>query len=318
MSATALLWIAILVATTVMSVTRPAWALALYMATFFAAPQNWWWGDEVPSFRYALAAGVVLIISVFINRPDQRSGHKFTFVHVAALLMIVNASFVHFFLASKPSISIGNYVEILKYVLLIFLMWQAVRTKDDLRLVLMAIALGAGYIGYEVTINERGYFAGGRLEGVGAPGADSANSLACLLLTTLPMTSSLLVNSRLYHKAVVAFSAPLALNVILLCNSRGAFLGLIGAGLAIPAHRSRRHPQTRPADDGTWRRRAVLPAGGPADPRSLLQHVRRLRGPGPVSRQPPGVLAGRPGDAPGLPARGWRRAPSNTSRGASI
>lgn len=234
MSATALLWLATLAVTAAMSVTRPAWAVALYMATFFAAPQNWWWGDEVPSFRYALAAGVVLIISVFINRPDPRSGHKLTFVHGAAILMMVNATFVHFFLASKPSISIGNYVEILKYVLLIFLMWQAVRTKDDLRLVLVAIALGAGYIGYEVTINERGYFAGGRLEGVGAPGADSANSLACLLLANLPLTSSLLVNSRLYHKAVVAFSAPLALNVILLCNSRGAFLGLIGAGLAFP------------------------------------------------------------------------------------
>jgi hypothetical protein len=234
MSATALLWLAILVATAAMSITRPAWAMALYMATFFAAPQNWWWGDEVPTLRYALIAGFVLIISVVINRPDEKSGHKLTFVHWAALLMTVNATFVHFFLATRPNVSIGNYVEMLKYVLLVFLMWQGIRTKDDFRLVLVAIALGIGYIGYEVTINERGYFAAGRLEGVGAPGADSANSLACLLLANLPLTSSLLVNSRLFHKAVVALSAPMALNVILLCNSRGAFLGLISAGLAFP------------------------------------------------------------------------------------
>ncbi len=232
MSATALLWLAILVATTVMSVANASWALALYMATFFAAPQNWWWGDEVPSLRYALGAGIVLIVSVFLNRPRPEDGHKFTFVHVAALAMVVNATLVHFFLATKPDVSVGNYVEVLKYVLLFFLMWQAIRTRDDFRLVLVAIALGTGYIGYEVTINERGYFAGGRLEGVGAPGADSANSLACLLLATLPLTGSLFVNSRPFHKAVVLFAAPLALNVIILCNSRGAFLGLIGAGVS--------------------------------------------------------------------------------------
>ena len=144
MSATALLWLAILVATTAMSITRPAWAMALYMATFFAAPQNWWWGDEVPTLRYALIAGFVLIISVIINRPDEKSGHKLTFVHWAALLMTVNATFVHFFLATRPNVSIGNYVEMLKYVLLVFLMWQGIRTKDDFRLVLVAIALGIG------------------------------------------------------------------------------------------------------------------------------------------------------------------------------
>ena len=230
MSATAALWLAILVVTAAMSITRPAWAIALYMATFFAAPQNWWWGDEVPSVRYALMAGCVLIGSVFLNRPAPEERHRLTITHVAALLMMVNATFVHFALATRPNISVGNYVELLKFALLFLLLWQAMRTRDDFRLALLAIAIGAGYIGYEVTINERGYFAGGRLEGVGAPGADSANSLACLLLALLPATGSLLVASRWYHKAAAVFSAPLALNVIILCNSRGAFLGLIGAG----------------------------------------------------------------------------------------
>ncbi|BCS33201.1 hypothetical protein TBR22_A24280 [Luteitalea sp. TBR-22] len=234
MSATAALWFLILGLTGLMSIARPTWAIALYMATFFAAPQNWWWGDEVPNLRYALVAGFVLIVTVVLNRPQPREGHRFTFSHAAALLMTVNATFVHFFLAPKPAISVGNYSELLKYVLLVFLMWQAIRDKRDLRLAIMAIAFGAAYIGYEVTINDRGYFSGGRLEGVGAPGADSANSLACLLLTTLPLTGSLFVDSRLFHKLTVLFSAPLSLNVVLLCNSRGGFLGLIGAAASFP------------------------------------------------------------------------------------
>jgi O-antigen ligase len=51
------------------------------------------------------------------------------------------------------------------------------------------------------------------------------------MLTILPLVGSLFVEGRKREKVLVALSAPLALNVLLLCNSRGAFLGLIGAGL---------------------------------------------------------------------------------------
>jgi O-antigen ligase len=124
-----------------------------------------------------------------------------------------------------------EYVELLKYVLLFFLIWGAIDDKDDIRTSLCAIALGAAYIGYEVTINNRGHFTHSRLEGVGAPAADTANGLASLLLAVLPMTGVLFLNGKARHKAVLFACAPLILNVIVMCNSRGAFLGLIAAGL---------------------------------------------------------------------------------------
>jgi O-antigen ligase len=51
------------------------------------------------------------------------------------------------------------------------------------------------------------------------------------MLMTLPLIGSLFVNGSKRDKLIVILAAPLALNVLLLCNSRGAFLGLIGAGL---------------------------------------------------------------------------------------
>lgn len=229
MSFTAGLWVACFALLVPLSfLHRPAWAVALYMLTFFAAPHLWWWGDDVPDLRYALISGFVLTLAVLVKRTPGTT-HRFSLVHAVAIGVAVNATLVHFLIASRPSVSVGNYVELLKYVLLLFMMWRAIEDKRDLRIVVIAIALGAAYIGYEVTINERGYFSGGRLEGVGAPGADSANSLASVMLVTLPLTGSLFVNSSLWTKLVVVVSAPLALNVLLLCNSRGAFLGLIGA-----------------------------------------------------------------------------------------
>lgn len=236
MSATAAFWLFLFGLLSVLWINRGVWAVALYMLTFFAAPSLWWWGDQIPDLRYALVAGLVLLAAVLMHASKFReiAGRRFTRAHWAGLAMVVNATFVHFTFATRPNISLDPYIELMKFVLLVFLLWGVIQDRRDYRLALMAIALGAGYIGYEVTINERGEISGGRLEGVGAPGAYSANSLADVMLITLPLTGSLLVNSRAWQKVAVALSAPLALNVLLLCNSRGAFLGLAAAGLSFP------------------------------------------------------------------------------------
>lgn len=233
MSLSALVWVALALGLIVMSLRRAAYAVALYMLTFFAAPHLWWWGRDLPRLRYAIIAGVVLIGAVALSRsqsqPDS-SERRLTRVDWSAIGIALNATLVHLLISSTPSVSINDYVELLKYVLLFFLISRAIQSREDLRVVVMSVALAAAYIGYEVTINERGDFSGSRLEGVGAPGADTSNGLASVMLLTLPLTGSLFISARNHHKLTALLAAPLVLNVVLLCNSRGAFLGLIGAG----------------------------------------------------------------------------------------
>jgi putative inorganic carbon (HCO3(-)) transporter len=233
MSLTAAAWVLVAAVLVIRSLQRPAWAIGLYFLTFFAAPHLWWWGEDLPRARYALWSGAALIASVvlYLARINDDDRHRFKLVHYAAIGFALNATFVHFFLATSPPVSLEDYTELLKFVLLFFLLWAGIRNKADFRIVLLAIALGAGYIGYEVTINERGDFNGARLEGVGAPGADTSNGLACLMLATLPLIGSLFIGGLKRDKLVVLATVPLALNVLILCNSRGAFLGLIVAGL---------------------------------------------------------------------------------------
>lgn len=234
MSSTAAAWALAAGILTLLSTRRAVWAVALYMLTFYAAPHLWWWGDDLPSLRYSFISGFVLLGAVIWHRARTvgMDGPRFGFVHAMALLMAVNGTLVHFVFALSPAVSMEGYIELLKFVLLFFLLWSAVTSKEDFRIALLAIALGAAYIGYEVTINGRGDFSGSRLEGVGAPGADAANSLACLMLVSLPLAGSLFLGSSWKNKLVVAVSAPLILNVLLLCNSRGGFIALIGTGVA--------------------------------------------------------------------------------------
>jgi hypothetical protein len=233
-SLTAIVWVVLAVVFAVGALKRPVWAVALYFLTFFLAPHLWWWGDQIPSARYALYAGWVLIASVTMHsfRSWRESVGSNTFVMRIALLLIANATFVHLVFASNPDISLEEYTEYVKFTLLYFLLDAAIQTRADFRTTIMVIALGAGYIGYEVTINERGDFNGARLEGVGAPGADTSNGLASLMLVTLPLTGTLFIGGTIVQRATLLLSAPLVLNVAILCNSRGAFLGMIAAAFS--------------------------------------------------------------------------------------
>jgi putative inorganic carbon (hco3(-)) transporter len=233
MSLTAIVWVALAITFLVMSLRRPVWALALYFLTFFAAPLFWWWGDDLPNLRYALWAGYVLLAAVVIvpvpGIPNLPATDKLRTLSIA---MLVNAAAVHFVLAVDRNISLEVLVEFFKYILLYFLISAAIKDRADLHRAIAVIALGAAYIGWEVTVNERGDFSGSRLEGVGAPAAQTSNSLANVLLVTLPLAGSLFLQKSWKWKTVAIVASPLILNVLLLCNSRGAFLGLIGTGVS--------------------------------------------------------------------------------------
>jgi putative inorganic carbon (HCO3(-)) transporter len=230
--------------TAILSFRRPSWAVALYMLTFFLAPPFWWWGKSIAGYRWNLFAGLMLFLSVwlsgalsadgFLRRPTSR---KFIFL---AVLAMVNATAVHFLLAPNLNVSSVRYALCFKLLVLFVLTIASIRDEVDLKIVLLSIVLGACYIGYEVTINDRGKISGNRLEGVGVPNASTANDLACLMVSCLPLVAPLFLFGPLREKALAAIAGPFILNVVLMCNSRGAFLALIGLGIvyliAAPRH----------------------------------------------------------------------------------
>ncbi len=235
MSLTLLAWSTLLGALLILAFKRPAYGVSVYMLTFFAEPDLWWWGRPIAGYRWNLYGGIALLVSVIVSRllqtgsePASRSRLS-RLVGWLAVAMLVNATAVHLFLAPITEISAGPYWLLAKFVLLFFLISASIRTRADLRIVLLSIVLGAGYIGYECTVNDRGRLRGNRLEGVGAPGATGANQLASLMVTVLPTTGAFFLAGKRWERLAMLPIAPFILNVIILCNSRGAFLSLIAA-----------------------------------------------------------------------------------------
>ena len=237
MSLTLILWLILFVGLAAASFVRPVYAIALYMLTFFLCPPFWWWGNPIEGYRWNLYAGIFLLLATVmsLDKSTLQLNFKVKLGLRVALLMVVNATFVHLAIAGGSEISADSYVLMAKFVLLLILIFMVVKTKSDLKIVMIALLLGAAYIGYEVTVNERGYIDANRLEGIGAPGAKSANHFASLMVTVMPLVAPFFLVGKLKEKILAIVAAPFILNVILLCNSRGAFLAAIASGIVFLA-----------------------------------------------------------------------------------
>ena len=239
MNKTVLIWMLLCMFLTLKSFQRPSYAVGVYMLTFFAHPLFWWWGDILEGIRWNFFAGILLLgtlVATNASNPMTRERPLETNAVKILALLALNAILVHALLAVNPEASLGWLTNKLKFILLFFLLQYAIRDQKDYRIVVMSIVLGMGYIGYEATINERGSFSGGRLEGVGAAGIQSSNQLASLLITGLLIGSTyLLTKAPTWSKGVVIVACALTFNVVLMCNSRGAFLGLLVGGVVAMA-----------------------------------------------------------------------------------
>ncbi len=235
MSATAVVWLSLFIGLSLMSRVRPVYGCVAYLMTFFTCPPFWWWGKGVLSsitMRWSLVGAGVVVIVMLLNwgrRPILRQNEKAFFVLLG--LYVLNAVVVHFNAAANPVASL-NYLDVLwKSAALTYCIRMCLVDEEDLHIFLFAIVCLCGYIGYEVVINDAGRMEHGRLEGIGIPNASGANGNATVLSLGLVLAGYFVIAGRNNLMRVASFlMAPFILDTVLRCNSRGAYLGLIGSG----------------------------------------------------------------------------------------
>ena len=237
MSSTLILWLLLFAGLTLAAFKRPAYAVAGYMLSFFLCPPFWWWGGPIEGIRWNFYSGLVLLAVVLLSSPRKIGSLEGNSrrVFLIAVFILANATFVNFALASNTEISTEAYFLLAKFFLLCYLIYASIKSKFDMQIVMMSMILGAAYIGFEVTVNERGELEGNRLEGVGAPGANTANHFASLMVAVLPLVAPFFLVGNIYYKSLAVICAPLIVNVVLLCNSRGAFLAAIMSAIVFLA-----------------------------------------------------------------------------------
>ncbi|MEK6247909.1 MAG: O-antigen ligase family protein [Planctomycetales bacterium] len=220
-----------------MAFQRPIWAVAFYLLNYFAQPPYWPWGGPLPlSMRWSLFAGFVLLSAIALRgrRSELRSDSDQSRITWCILLMLANATVVHYAMARYVDESFDVYIEMVKFVVLFFLIVAAVTSRRDFFLFVWFLAIGLGYWGFEAWIRGEAVLDQGRLENFGGPGCDNSNELASITVTLLAIIGGMVFVVKGMKKLVITGCTIFGLNIMMLCNSRGGFASLIAVGLTVP------------------------------------------------------------------------------------
>ena len=218
------MWLVLYGAALLGAVANPLLGLFGYLLEYFQRPDLYWWGRDLPDLRWNFAIAAVAIGAYMLRSGSLPSHRRTTSVALALLLLqAVNTSVVTTW-AVAPDLSWKWSVQDLKLAATFFLFSGVVRTPRALMFVILMQVAGAAWWGFDALGAGRTH---GRLEGFGSGDTQNSNLMAAHLLTVIPLTAvCALTNRRGWMRAIAVVSLPLTVNLLILCNSRGATLGL--------------------------------------------------------------------------------------------
>lgn len=228
---TALLWLIAYATGAIMAFVNPAYGLYAYFLDYYAHPPLRWWGKALPDLRWSLIIAVVTLVAFLFNQ--NRLSRLKTEPHPQTkwLIMFVLTTFlVTHTVAVLQETSWDNAVELAKLAVLYFLIIKTIRTKEHFHYLILIQILGVFSWGWNAFENPKRR--AGRLYGIGGPDSIRDNGTAAHLLSILPFIGVVFLEGKRWEKAICLLAAPFAINAFILCNSRGAFVGLLLTGLS--------------------------------------------------------------------------------------
>jgi O-antigen ligase len=216
---------------------HPIYGLYAYIAVFYLDPPSRWWGAALPDLRWSLFAAVVTLIASMRLPTDKTRAPWYSATPPKLLIAFAVWLWMQYFWALVPERQLELALLFTKYVLLYYLIYRLVDSRERAIMFLLVHIAGCFYFGW------LGFTAqdGGRLEGVGGPGVNEANALAMHVGTGVLAGAMLILALRGYRQWFVLLAMPFMLNILVLAGSRGAFLGLLVGGLALFFLKPRSH-----------------------------------------------------------------------------
>jgi O-antigen ligase len=205
---------------------KPVYGLYVYFVAFYMHAPSRWWGKSLPDIRWSFIAGIITLIAIYLknNNADikyldykQNKYFLIFFVYVTIQLMW----------AINYDLQLEYVVLLIKFLILIFIIQNSIKTTEDLERVIIVNILGCAYIGYLGLTQHTG----GRLEGIGTPGLESANQLGQHLAAVFMFSAYFLLKNM---KPKMLFLWPfvgLNLMAIFMTESRGVLISLAVTGL---------------------------------------------------------------------------------------
>ena len=216
-------------------IRHPIWGLASYCLTLYASPNHFWWGQSLPAIRWSLLAALITLISVFINQGKLDIKSPW-YANGAAKILIAYTLWMWFQFpwALSSSHHLDACVLFTKYCVLFYLIYRILNDDKTIFLFTFFNIIGGLYWGNAI----RGYAHSGRVEGIGGPGVNDANTLG-MHLSVLLIFSCIMylkkkpdfINNFYWQmvRIIIVVSALFMANAVVQTISRSAILGLLAA-----------------------------------------------------------------------------------------
>ncbi len=231
---TATAFLSLLLALAVLALVRhPAYGLYLYLAVFYIHPPSRWWSVNLPDLRWSLLTAAVALLAFVIHRRKlpPPEGKWYSTVPGAVMIAFVAWLWIQNLWALDGPTHYNASVQYTKYIVVFYLVYRLASDAGEAVDILLAHVAGCFYLGVLCFLQGRGY--GGRLDGVGGPGIDDANTLGMFLATGVIIAAMLFLTVRGWRRAAIVLMMPVILNGLILTGSRGAFLGLLAGGAIV-------------------------------------------------------------------------------------
>ena len=224
-----LIWLVIYVGGLVLALVHPIYPMVSYLTFYYAPPRQNWWGRFLPDFRYSLLASAAILFSIVFKRADLERVEPVKNPALSWLLFFGLNSVVVTAWALDRARSWVWTVAFLKLILLYALIPAAVRTPAQFDTFGITHFAGATYWGYKAWDDP--HRKAGRLTEVGGPDTQNDNLAAAHLLTVFPFAILYALTAKTKKARIASVIAGgFLVNCFVLCNSRGATLGLIAGG----------------------------------------------------------------------------------------
>jgi hypothetical protein len=229
MSTTGLVFMLAFLASLAFAFVRPIVGLYAYIAVFYVHPPSRWWGEALPDLRWSLLAAAVTLVAT-LRLPADKGRRSWLATTPARLLIAYTLwLWIQFGWTLSPEAQLDVAVLFSKYVVLFYLIYRLVNTPEDVRRFLLVHAIGCTYLGYLAFTST----VSGRLEGVGGPGIDEANTMAMQFATGLVVGAMAILVDRMWLKIAGVPAMAFVLNGVVLSGSRGAFVALLCAAVVM-------------------------------------------------------------------------------------
>lgn len=218
-----------------------------YIADYCIGPVSQWW--EAPfsrlGIRYSFTLAIATALGILFNRHKLRFGESFLQRQEILMLVFLGivwlSTFTRMEIAHRYTIIDHPSIKFTKIVVFALMMTHIITDKRKLDGLLWVFVIVSLILGLQAWDLPRRAFEGGRLEGIGGADFAEANFFAAFMAAMLPIIGIQLLRSKWFGKVICTVSAAFCANAIVLCRSRGAFVGIIAGVVTACLFAPKRH-----------------------------------------------------------------------------